>query len=117
MIDRNAQTSLSLAQSPSSESVRTADPSASQLCFTRINPMKLQAYLFFDGRCEEAIEFYKKAIGAEVQALMRFKENPEPQMAPPGSGEKVMHANVLIGGEQVMMSDGQCLGKPSFAGF
>jgi len=79
--------------------------------------MKLQSYLFFDGRCEEAIEFYKRAIGAEVQALMRFKENPEPQMGPPGSGEKVMHANVLIGGEQVMMSDGQCLGKPSFAGF
>jgi PhnB protein len=79
--------------------------------------MKLQSYLFFDGRCEEAIEFYKQAIGAEVQALMRFKESPEPPMAPPGSGEKVMHANVLIGGEQVMMSDGQCLGKPSFSGF
>ena len=79
--------------------------------------MKLQPYLFFDGRCEEAIEFYKQTIGAEVQSLMRFKESPEPPMAPPGSGEKVMHANVLIGQEQVMMSDGQCLGKPSFAGF
>ena len=79
--------------------------------------MQLQPYLFFDGRCEEAIEFYKQALGAEVQALMRFKESPEPHMAPPGSGEKVMHSNVRIGNVQVMMSDGQCLGKATFQGF
>jgi PhnB protein len=74
-------------------------------------------YLFFDGRAEEAIEFYKQALGAEVQMLMRYKENPEPQYNPPGSAEKVMHACVRIGQGPVMISDGNCQGKPAFLGF
>jgi PhnB protein len=77
-------------------------------------------YLFFDGRCEEAIEFYRKALGAEVDMLMRYKDNPEPQqpgMVPPGSENKVMHANLRIGGNSVMASDGRCGGKPHFDGF
>jgi PhnB protein len=78
--------------------------------------MPVQAYLFFDGRCEEAVEFYRKAIGAEVTGLMRFKENPEPSMNPPGSDEKVMHMSFRVAGTEVMASDGQCLGKPSFSG-
>ena len=81
--------------------------------------MKVEAYLFFDGRCEEAIEFYRKVLGAEVTALMRFKEGPEPQPGtlPPDSGDKVMHANIRIGETTMMLSDGRCLGKPSFQGF
>jgi PhnB protein len=82
--------------------------------------MQVQAYLFFDGRCEEAIEFYRKALGAEVTMLMRFKDNPEPAqpgMSPPGSENKVMHSSFRIGETTVMASDGQCLGKPSFQGF
>jgi PhnB protein len=82
--------------------------------------MLVQPYLFFDGRCEEAIEFYKQALGAEVTMLLRFKESPEPPqpgMVPPGSDEKVMHSSFRIGGATVMASDGMCNGKPSFQGF
>jgi PhnB protein len=81
--------------------------------------MDVQPYLFFDGRCEEAIEFYKKALGAEVKALLRFKDNPEaqPGMTPPGSENKVMHANFRIGDTEVLASDGRCLGQPKFQGF
>jgi PhnB protein len=82
--------------------------------------MQVQPYLFFDGRCEEAIEFYRKALGAEVAALMRFKDSPEPAqpgMCPPGSENKVMHASFRIGDTTVMASDGRCTGQPSFKGF
>lgn len=82
--------------------------------------MQIQPYLFFDGRCEEAVNFYGSALGAEVTMLMRFKDSPEPQqsgMCPPGSGDKVMHASFRIGDTTVMASDGRCLGQPSFQGF
>lgn len=82
--------------------------------------MQVQPYLFFDGRCEEAVEFYKQALGAEVTMLVRFKDSPEPQppgMVPPGAEDKVMHASFCIGDSTVMASDGQCLGKSSFQGF
>ena len=80
--------------------------------------MQVQPYLFFDGRCEEAIEFYKKALGAEVSMLMRYKESPVPAgMVPPGGKKKVMHSALRIGDSTIMASDGRCLGKPSFQGF
>lgn len=81
--------------------------------------MQVQPYLFFDGRCEEALAFYRKAIGAEVEMMMRFKENPDPQpgMCAPGSEDKVMHACFKVGETAIMASDGHCNGKPSFQGF
>ena len=82
--------------------------------------MIVQAYLSFDGRCEEAVEFYRRALGAEVTMLMRFKESPDappPGMVPPGAENKVMHASLRIGETVVMASDGRCVGKPSFQGF
>lgn len=81
--------------------------------------MDVQPYLFFDGRCEEALEFYKKTLGAEVKVLLRFKDNPEPQpgMTPPGAENKVMHANFRIGDTEMLASDGRCLGQPKFQGF
>jgi PhnB protein len=82
--------------------------------------VRVQPYLFFEGRCEEALEFYKKAIGAEITMLMRYKDNPEPPQAskaPPGSENKVMHANFRVGETAVMASDGMCRGRPSFQGF
>ncbi len=82
--------------------------------------MQTQPYLFFDGRCEEAIEFYRKALGARVEMLMRNRESPDkppPGMLPPGSDEKVMHAELRIGETTVMASDGGCGGKPEFKGF
>jgi PhnB protein len=82
--------------------------------------MLVQPYLFFDGRCEEAIEFYRQALGAEVTMLMRFKDSPEPAQggcAPPGaSADKVMHASFRIGETDIMASDGNCTGAPKFQG-
>jgi PhnB protein len=82
--------------------------------------MQIQPYLFFDGRCEEAIEFYKSALGIKVEMLMRFKDSPEPPqpgMCPPGSEHKVMHASFRVGDTLVMASDGMAKGKPEFKGF
>jgi uncharacterized glyoxalase superfamily protein PhnB len=67
--------------------------------------MQIQPYLFFEGRCEEAVEFYRRALGAEVEMLLRFKDSPEPTMAPPGAGDKVMHMSLRIGGTTVLASD------------
>lgn len=69
--------------------------------------MNVQAYLSFGGRCEEALEFYKKSVGAEVTALMRWKESPDAAMKPPaGFEEKVMHANFRVGETDLMADDG-----------
>lgn len=81
--------------------------------------MQVQPYLYFEGRCEEAIEFYRKAIGAELTMLMRYKDSPEPPqpgIVPPGAENKVMHSSFRIGETTVMASDGLCLGKPDFRG-
>jgi PhnB protein len=82
------------------------------------NKKIVQAYLNFDGKCDEALEFYRHALGAEVQMLMRFKDSPEPP--PPGCGpldaNKVMHAQFRIGDTVLMASDGRASGKPSFQG-
>ncbi len=82
--------------------------------------MQVQPYLFFEGRCEEALEYYRTALGAEVTMLMRFKESPEPMpagMCPPGSDDKVMHASFRIGETTLMASDGRAAGSPVFQGF
>jgi PhnB protein len=79
--------------------------------------MAVQPYLFFDGRCEEAIGFYKRVLGAKEIMLLRWKDSPDPQMAMPGNEEKIMHARVQIGDATILASDGRCQGQPSFAGF
>jgi PhnB protein len=79
--------------------------------------MNVQPYLFFDGRCEEALDFYKKAIGAQVEAMMRWKDNPEPGVCTPQNADKVMHASFKVGDVSVLASDGSCAGKPEFKGF
>jgi PhnB protein len=82
--------------------------------------MEIQPYLFFEGRCEEAIEFYRSAVGAELVMLMRRKDGPPPEMPgtlPPNAGEKVLHATFRIGSSTIMASDGLCSGKPNFQGF
>lgn len=79
----------------------------------------IQPYLFLDGRCEEALEFYKKAVGAEVKMLLRFKDSPEPPKpgCAPADMNKVMHAQFQVGETVVMASDGRATGKPDFKGF
>lgn len=80
----------------------------------------IQPYLFFNGNCEEAIKFYRKALGAEVEMMMRFKESPEPPppgTVPPGAENKIMHSSFRIGQTTVMASDGDSADKPSFQGF
>lgn len=79
----------------------------------------VQPYLFFGGRCEEALEFYRTALGARVEMLMRYKESPEappPGMLAPGYENKVMHTTFHIGEATLMASDG-CGEAPTFAGF
>src|SRR5271169_5666677 len=78
--------------------------------------MLVQPYLNFDGRCEEALEFYKKALGAKVGMLMRFKDAPDKSMITPGSENKVMHSQVQVGDTTVRMSDGRCTGEANFHG-
>jgi len=81
--------------------------------------MQVQPYLSFEGRAEEAIEFYKRVLGAEITAMMRYKDmpgTPPPGMVPPGSENKVMHAALKIGDATVMASDGRVSGKSSFQG-
>jgi PhnB protein len=82
--------------------------------------MQIQPYLFFNGHCEEAVEFYRKALGAEVEMMMRFKDNPDPMppgMLAPGFENKVMHASLRIGGAVIMASDGMAAGDTEFKGF
>ena len=82
--------------------------------------MYVQPYLFFDGFCEEALEFYGRAIGAKVEMLLRYEDGPkptDPSQVPHGSGKKIMHSSFRIGDSVVMASDGFCTDKPSFHGF
>jgi len=82
--------------------------------------MLVQPYLMFGGRCQEAVDFYRTAVGAEVEMLMRFKEAPDqppPGMVPDNWGDKVMHACLKIGDTQVMMSDGCSATEKDFKGF
>ena len=86
--------------------------------------MQVQPYLYFNGRCEEALEFYSSKLGAKVKDLMRFKDNPDP-MSGEGCGDgagatispdKVMHASFQIGETELMASDGMAAGQPKFEG-
>ena len=80
----------------------------------------VQSYLNFDGRCEEAVEFYKKALGAEVEMMLRFKDNPEPQQCSgdkiADNANKIMHTSFRIGATTVMASDCECSGQTKFQG-
>jgi PhnB protein len=79
----------------------------------------IQPYLFFGGRCEEALKFYRSALGAQVDMLMRHKDSPEPPppgMLQPGFENKIMHACFRVGGTAIMASDG-CQEGSNFSGF
>ncbi|HJT21610.1 MAG TPA: VOC family protein [Nitrospira sp.] len=82
--------------------------------------MRIQPYLYFNGHTENALDFYKRALGAKVTMMMRFKESPEtppPDTVPKGWGEKIMHSNFSIGDTHVMASDGCSDGQSKFEGF
>lgn len=82
--------------------------------------MHIQPYLFFNGRCEEAIHHYQQTLDAELLMLMRYKESPtphQPGMAPDGFDDKVMHASLQIGESVLMLSDGNNPDGPDFNGF
>jgi PhnB protein len=86
--------------------------------------MRVQPYLSFEGRAEEALDFYTKAVGAEVNMKMRFKDAPPMEASaskdcggpPAHSAEKIMHSEFKIGESVIMASDGYCSGKANFAG-
>ena len=77
----------------------------------------VQPYLFFNGRCEETLEFYRNTLGAEVEMLSPFKDAPDPGMAQPGMENKVMHASFRVGETLLMASDGRGDGQKRFEGF
>lgn len=79
--------------------------------------MQVNPYLFFDGKCEEALEFYKSTAGAKVTALMRYKEAPDQTNMNPDSRDKVMHAEFTVGESKILASDGYCKNAPRFEGF
>lgn len=79
--------------------------------------MQIQPYLFFEGRLEEAVEFYRRTLDAEVLMLMRYRESPEPGGCRPEMGDKVMHMSLRIGETTIMASDGRCTGQSVFQGF
>ena len=81
--------------------------------------MQTQIYLFFDGRTEEALDFYKKTLGVEVEMLMRYKDAPPEakEGCTPGTENKVMHSSFKLGDQRVMASDGYAKGNPEFKGF
>ncbi|HZZ71962.1 MAG TPA: VOC family protein [Pirellulales bacterium] len=82
--------------------------------------MLVQTYLFFEGQCEEALEFYQQALGAKVEMLMRYGDAPDPVPAdqiPPGSEQKILHVSFRVGESVVMASDGHCSGQAKFGGF
>jgi PhnB protein len=79
--------------------------------------MQIHPYLFFEGRCQEAIDFYRQALGAEVLIQMAYKDSPVATNQPPEAQDKVMHASMTIGDTEVFLSDGMCGGAPSFKGF
>jgi PhnB protein len=100
-----------------------AQAAAQQPAVRPATPMPVQPYLNFEGRCEEALDYYRKTLGAEVKMLLRYAEGPQPSsegcsaMLPPGSDKKVMHSEFRIGDTTLMASDCFCSGKPSFQGF
>jgi PhnB protein len=79
--------------------------------------MQIQPYLMFDGKCEEALAFYRRALGAEATMLLRFKDSPDQAMVTPGSEDKIMHMQMRIGETSVLASDGRCQGQTNFQGF
>ncbi len=79
--------------------------------------MQIQPYLMLDGKCEEALEFYQKALGAKIIMKMRFRDAPDPAVARSGDPDKIMHARFDVGGSVVLASDGRCLGQREFKGF
>ena len=78
--------------------------------------MHVQSYLFFEGRCDEALAYYRGALGAEVTELVRYRDNPD-GTCKPGTEDKVMHCSFRIGDTTVWASDGLCNGRPNFHGF
>ena len=82
--------------------------------------MQVRAYLFFNGRCDEALEFYRQKLGAAIGQIMRFGDSPEPHRPgalPPGHDRKIMHASFTLGETTVWASDGSSAGGPQFEGF
>ncbi len=80
--------------------------------------MDVQAYLSFQGRTLEALDFYKGAIGATVDMVMHFNDAPpemQSQIAPEMK-EKVMHCAFRVGSTQLMATDGDCNNTPAFSG-
>ena len=83
---------------------------------TNQDTLQIQPYLCFEGCCDEALEFYRKSLGAQVGMLMRSKDSPDPAGCPGGAGDKVMHVCFRVSATTILASDGRCSAKPNFQG-
>ncbi|MCB1852433.1 MAG: VOC family protein [Gammaproteobacteria bacterium] len=76
---------------------------------------KVNNYLFFSGRCEEALDYYCRHLGARIELLFRFGDSPEPipeGAIPPDFDNKVMHAEFTLGDTRLFASDGCSINGP-----
>ena len=102
----------------SSSTITSETTSASKPDRTATSPaIQVQPYLFFGGRCEAALDYYRRVLGAEVTMLMRFKDSPDPASRGAASGDMVMHASLRVGETTILASDGCGDGQPKFEGF
>lgn len=80
---------------------------------------KLDTYVFFDGTCNEALRFYERALDGKLDVMMTHAQSPMADQAPPGAGDRIMHAHLTLpGGGTLMASDdmpGQYKGMHGFS--
>jgi PhnB protein len=79
--------------------------------------MPVQPYLFFEGRCQEAIDFYTDALGATTLMRMTYGESPVPTSQPPENADRIMHATIRVGDGEILLSDGHMAHPAAFQGF
>lgn len=70
--------------------------------------MNINPYLFFDGNCREAFEFYAKHLGAEIKAMLTTADTPMGEQVPAMQQGQIMHACIVIGDNLLMASDTNC---------
>lgn len=78
--------------------------------------MKIEPCFYFQGQCEQAMNFYREVLSAEVLSIIRLKDSPNPQLVRPGTEDKILRAVLRIGENTLLVSDGHNAGKPSFQG-
>jgi PhnB protein len=67
--------------------------------------MSLNPYLFFDGQCEAAFQFYARSLGGKIEAMIPHAGTPAEAQVPAEWKTKIMHARLVVNGQALMGSD------------